>query len=202
MEEAWMEWPNPERGANINTDITEDDKVWKEWSKKCGEKMRTKGIEFYEDDHIDRWWNHLHTVNRRVVLKWLLYDRVDHRWHRSTDMWSYYLGKLPGVRNPEPRTILHSRERPSYYNKSNKTKTERNRMEPHQESCISERDWGAYCREIEMTQVYCQQLWLNIPVKGPGCGSLGKGVWMTISKEEAFEEQRKCCERIAHLSRK
>lgn len=196
--ETGITWPNPERCVDTNTDITEDDKVWKEWSEECGEEMRTKGIEFYEDNHIDSWWNHLNTVNRRTVLKWLLYDRVDHRWHRSTDMWIYYLGRLPNMRNTEPRTILHSRERPSYYKKDRRARIERNKLEAHQGSCISERDWSQHCIEIEMTQTYCRQLWPNIPVKGPGCSSLCKGTWMMESKEDAFEEQRKCCERIAN----
>ena len=195
--ETGITWPNPERCVDTNTDITEDDKVWKEWSEECGEEMRKKGIEFYEDNHIDSWWNHLNTVNRRIVLKWLLYDRVDHRWHRSTDMWIYYLGRLPNMRNTEPRTILHSRERPSYYKKDRRARIER-KLEAHQGSFISERDWSQHCIEIEMTQTYCRQLWPNIPVKGPGCSSLCKGTWMMESKEDAFEEQRKCCERIAN----
>ena len=49
-EEVWMDWPNPE--FIVNTDIKENDKVWNEWAKRCGDLMRSRRIEFYEEQDI------------------------------------------------------------------------------------------------------------------------------------------------------
>ena len=75
--ESWRNWPNPELNESI--DITGNDKVWKDWSRKCGILMKERGHEFYEDQDIDNWWSHLQTINKREVLKWLLYDRPNYR---------------------------------------------------------------------------------------------------------------------------
>lgn len=140
VKEIWRDWPNPELNENI--DIIGNDKVWKEWSKKCGSRMKEKGVEFYEDQDIDSWWSHLHTGNRREVLKWVIYDRLDHslhRWHgeHSTGVWNYYLGKIPGLRNQGPRAIFHSRERPVHYCESQATPTRQNELQryPTQDEC-------------------------------------------------------------------
>ena len=45
--------------------------------------------------------------------------------------------------------------------------------------------------------VHCQRRWPKISVKGPGFNSLGSRTWTTISKEDALEEQRALCERVA-----
>ena len=204
--EAWRDWPNPEARVHIGTSIVDNDKVWTDWSKRCGDLVRTKDIGFYEEEYIEAWWSHLHTVNKREVLRWLLYDRSDYRWHHPTGAWMYYLGKIPGLGNHEPRTILHSRGRPSYYepcvnragNDTMETHREYNEESPEIDAVISEKDWNKYCREIEATRAHCRQVWPNAPVKGIGCNSLGRGTWVAISKEDALEEQRKLCERIAH----
>ena len=203
--EAWMDWPNPE--LNVNIDIKENDKVWKEWSKKCGHLTKTRGIEFYEDTEISDWWSHLHIINKREAMRWLLYSRQDHRWHQSTGTWTYYLGRIPGLKNRQPRTILHSRERPVDYRSSATPmgrdefqgySTYNNAPRQQDELLITEREWGKYCRETERILSHCQQLWPNNPVRGPGCNSIGNNTWITGSKEDAFQEQRKLCERVAH----
>ena len=203
--ESWRDWPNPESSVSANTGVAENDLTWKDWSEKCGNRMRTKGIGFYEGEYIDTWWSHLHIVNKREVLKWLLYDRSDCRWHHSTGSWVYYLGKIPGLRNHAPRTILHSRERPSYYESTvswkgkDRSPTDREPDEGKRriDLLIPEQHWNQQCQEIAKIQTYCTQLWPRIPVKGPGCNSLGNSTWLTRSKEDALEEQRKLCERIA-----
>ena len=186
--ESWRDWPNPEVSVGISTDIAENDRVWRDWSEKCGHLMRTKDIGFYEDEYIDTWWSHLRIINKREVLRWLLYDRSDYRWHHSTGAWMYYLGKIPGLRNQEPRTILHSRERPSYYEPTVAQRTDEFSSRP---------DWSQPGQEIARIQTYCAQSWPQIPLRGLGCGSLGIRTWVTISKEDALEEQRTLCERIA-----
>ena len=204
-EEVWMDWPNPE--FNVNTDIEENDKVWNEWAKRCGDLMRSRRIEFYEEQDIHKWWSHLHIINKREVVKWLSYDRQDYRWHHSTGAWTYYLGKIPGLKNKAPRTILHHRERslncglrevhvPPERCQYSGYQTE-DTPESIKEFLISKRDWDKYVRESQAIGVCCQQRWPKISAKGPGFNSLGNRAWTTVSKEDALEEQRTLCERVA-----
>ena len=186
-EEMWMEWPDPE-------------------FKKDTEKEKKEGIKFYDEAEVHDWWSHIHIINRREAMRWLLYSRQDHRWHHSTGAWAYYLGKIPGLKNQKPRTILHSRERAADYqpqgtsmgwNESQRYSVY-NGLRTKEEMLITERDWDRHCGETCMTRSHCQQLWPNTPGKGPGCNSLGNSTWITISKEDALEEQRKLCERTAY----
>lgn len=182
-----MEWPDPE-------------------FKKDTEKEKKEGIKFYDEAEVHDWWSHIHIINRREAMRWLLYSRQDHRWHHSTGAWAYYLGKIPGLKNQKPRTILHSRERAADYqpqgtsmgwNESQRYSVY-NGLRTKEEMLITERDWDRHCGETCMTRSHCQQLWPNTPGKGPGCNSLGNSTWITISKEDALEEQRKLCERTAY----
>ena len=79
-----------------------------------------------------------------------------------------------------------------------KTHREYNEEIQKVDAVISEKDWSQYCREIEVVRAHCRQMWPSVPVKGIGCNSLGRGTWVATSKEDALEEQRKLCERIAH----
>ena len=204
-EDVWMDWPNPE--FNVNTDIKENDKVWNEWAKRCGDLMRSRRIEFYEEQDIHKWWSHLHIINKREVVKWLSYDRQDYRWHHSTGAWTYYLGKIPGLKNKAPRTILHHRERSLHCGlREVHVPPERCQYSGYQtedtpesikEFLISKRDWDKYVRESQAIGVCCQQRWPKISAKGPGFNSLGNRAWTTVSKEDALEEQRTLCERVA-----
>ena len=202
-EEAWMDWPNPE--LDVNTDVEDNDKVWTQWAKQCGVLMKSKGIEFYEEQDIHNWWSHLHIINKREVARWLLYDRQDYRWHHSTGAWMYYLGKIPGLRQKAPRTILHHRER-SLQDGSQDVSTERygskgchigDTHETIEGHLIPRRDWDKHLRESRVIGVKCHQRWPKISAKGPGFNSLGNRTWATVSKEDALEEQRTLCERIA-----
>ena len=202
-EEAWMDWPNPE--LDVNTDVEDNDKVWTQWAKQCGDLMKSKGIEFYEEQDIHNWWSHLHIINKREVARWLLYDRQDYRWHHSTGAWMYYLGKIPGLRQKAPRTILHHRER-SLQDGSQDVSTERygskechigDTHETIEGHLIPRRDWDKHLRESRVIGVKCHQRWPKISAKGPGFNSLGNRTWATVSKEDALEEQRTLCERIA-----
>jgi len=202
-EEAWMDWPNPE--CDGNADIKDNDKVWNQWAKQCGKLMKEKGIKFYEEQDIHHWWNHLHITNRREIVKWLLYDRQNYRWHHSAGAWIYYLGKIPGLRKKAPRTILHHREC-SLQDGLQDASTERYgskgchigdthaSIEGH---LIPKRDWDKHLRESRVIGVNCQRRWPKISAKGPGFNSLGNRTWKAESKEDAFEEQRSLCERVA-----
>ena len=202
-EESWMDWPNPE--LDVNMDIEDNDKVWNQWAKQCGDLMKLKGIEFYEEQDIHNWWSHLHIINKREVARWLLYDRQNYQWHHSTGAWIYYLGKIPGSRQRAPRTILHHRER-SLQDGSQDVSTERygskgchigDTHEPIEGHLIPKRDWDKHLRESRVIGVNCYQRWPKISAKGPGFNSLGNRTWATVSKEDALEEQRTLCERIA-----
>jgi len=202
-EEAWRDWPNPE--FNVTTDINDNDKVWNEWAKQCGDLMRSKGVEFYEEQDIHNWWSLLHIINKREVARWLLYDRQNYQWHHSTGAWMYYLGKIPGLRHKAPRTILHHRECVLHYG-SDEIPMERSGSKRYQtgdthksieEHLIPRSDWDKYIRESRAMRLHCQRRWPKISVKGPGFNSLGNRTWTTISKEDALEEQRTLCERVA-----
>jgi len=62
---------------------------------------------------------------------------------------------------------------------------------------IPKGDWDKHRRESRVIGANCRQRWPKISAKGPGFNSLGNRTWKAESKEDAFEEQRSLCERVA-----
>ena len=141
-------WHNPEVVTDERWDLAANDSIWESWGEKCGESLRTRKIAFYQNTEIEEWWRLLEVTHKREALKWLLYDRLDYRWHYATGLWTYYLGKIPGMIQPiSPYTILHSRERRVHSSSEKWDKLET--VEPmdeiqHVTAVISDRRWKQY----------------------------------------------------------
>ena len=195
-------WRNPEAVTDQRWDIASNDLLWKSWGDECKESLRAREIAFYTNKEIEDWWTSLEVTHKREALKWMLYDRLDYRWHCATGLWTYYLGKVPGRIQPiPPYTILHSRERRVHQSSEKWDRLET--TEPtdeiqHGTVVISDQRWKYYSQVKALLVRHGNRLY-NPPTKKPlGGNSIVPDAWSSTSKEEALHFQRQHCERLAH----
>jgi len=196
-------WHNPEAVTVDQKEgmVTNDD-LWKSWGDECSESLRIKQIAFYTNEEIEVWWVTLEETHKREALKWMLYDRLDYRWHCTSGLWMHYLGKIPGRIQPiPPYTILHSRER-----RIHQVPEKWDRLEvvesldeiQHGTSIISDQRWKHYLQVKALQTRHGNNLYKPPMGKSLGGNSIVPDVWNSASKEEALHVQRQHCERLAH----